>query len=365
KIGGGPAKISVVASSLFGSISGSAVANTAGTGSFTSPLMKKTGYRKRFAASVEAVSSTGGQFMPPVMGSAAFLIAEVLAIPFWQVAIGAIIPGVLYYVAIFFMVDIEAVKHDISGMNKKDIPSFKDTLKQGWHLLLSPVVLIYLLLYLQWSPMKSAFVAIIVTIVSTFINKNNRLTIKQFLSSMKKGAIGALETTIACACIGIVIGVINLTGLGFSISSILIAVAGNKLIALLLLTMVASLILGMGLPTVAAYLVLSVMVAPALVDFGVYPLAAHLFIFYFGIISAITPPVALASIVAAGIADSRTLPTSMTSLKLGLPGFLIPFMFVLGPELVLNGSAQDIILSVLTSLIGIYALATSVQRYFI
>src|SRR5699024_12776442 len=186
---------------------------------------------------------------------------------------------------------------------------------------------------LQWSTMKSAFVAIIVTIVSTFINKNNRLTIKQFLSSMKKGAIGALETTIACACIGIVIGVINLTGLGFSISSILIAVAGNKLIALLLLTMVASLILGMGLPTVAVYFVLSVMVAPALVDFGVYPLAAHLFIFYFGIISAITPPVALASIVAAGLAGLRTLPTSLTSFKLGFPGFLFSFFFVfwLGP----------------------------------
>lgn len=365
RIRGGPAKISVIASSLFGSISGSAVANTAGTGAFTIPLMKRTGYNKRFAAAVEAVSSTGGQFMPPVMGSAAFLIAEVLAIPFWQVAIGAIIPGILYYAAVFFMVDIEAVKNDIKGMEKNEIPSFFKTLKEGWHLLLSPLVLVFLLLYLQWSPMKAAFYAIVVTIVATFINFNNRLTFKQFLSSMKKGAIGSLETTIACASVGIVIGVINLTGLGFSISSILIAIAGNKLIVLLLLTMIASLILGMGLPTVAAYLVLSVMVAPALESFGVYPLAAHLFIFYFGIISAITPPVALASIVAAGIAKSKTLPTSMTSLKLGLPGFLIPYMFVLGPELVLEGAVGNIVVSVITALIGIYALSIAVQKFFV
>lgn len=365
RIRGGPAKISVIASGLFGSISGSAVANTAGTGSFTIPLMKKTGYSKRFAASVEAVSSTGGQFMPPVMGSAAFLIAEVLSIPFWQVALGALIPGILYYVAVFIMVDIEAVKHDIKGIDAKDIPSFKETLKKGWHLMLSPLALVFLLLYLQWSPMKAAFGAIVITLLSTFINKNNRMSVSQFFMSMKKGAVGSLETTIACACVGIVIGVINQTGLGFSISSILITLAGDNLILLLLLTMVVSLILGMGLPTVAAYLVLSVMVAPALVNLGVYPLAAHLFIFYFGIISAITPPVALASIVAAGIAEEKPLATSLSSLKLGLPGFLLPFMFVLGPELVLEGTTIGIVTSVITAILGIYLLAIAIQKYFI
>ncbi|MFC7364177.1 MULTISPECIES: TRAP transporter permease [Bhargavaea] len=365
KIRGGPAKISVIASCLFGSISGSAVANTAGTGAFTIPLMKKTGYSKRFAASVEAVSSTGGQFMPPVMGSAAFLIAEVLSIPFWQVALGALIPGVLYYVAVFIMVDIEAVKNGIKGMEPKDIPSLRETFRKGWHLMLSPLTLVFLLLYLQWSPMKAAFWAIVITIISTFVNKNNRMTISQLFSSMKKGAVGSLETTIACACVGIVIGVINQTGLGFSISSILITLAGENLFLLLLLTMVVSLILGMGLPTVAAYLVLSVMVAPALVNLGVNPLAAHLFIFYFGIISAITPPVALASIVAAGIAEEKPLVTSLTSLKLGIPGFLLPFMFVLGPELILEGTAINIIISVITALFGIYSLAVAIQKYHI
>lgn len=364
RIRGGPAKIAVIASAFFGSISGSAVANTAGTGAFTIPLMKSTGYKKRFAGAVEAVSSTGGQFMPPIMGTAAFLIAEVLAIPFWQVALGALIPGILYYIAVFCMVDLEAAKQNIKGLDEKEIPSFRKTLKKGWHLLLSPLILIYLLLVLQWSPMSAAFWAIIATFVSTLINKHNRVSLSQVLLSMRKGSIGALETTIACACIGIVIGIINQTGLGFSLSSILISLAGESLILLLILTMVASIILGMGLPTVAAYLVLSVMVAPALVNMGVFPLAAHLFIFYFGIISAITPPVALASIVAAGIAKEKPLPTSITALRLGVPGFLIPYMFVFGPELILEGTTAEIIISTITAIAGVFALAIGAQTYF-
>ena len=365
KVRGGPAKIAILASCMFGSISGSAVANVAGTGAFTIPLMKRTGYSARFAGAVEAVASSGGQLMPPIMGSAAFLIAEVLQIPFWEVAIAAFVPAILYYAAVFFMVDLEAAKNGIRGLSSSEIPSKRETLAKGWHLLLSPLVLVYLLLFLQWSPMKSAFFAILVTVLSTFINPKNRLTLKKIVECMRIGSIGAIETTAACACVGIVVGVIMQTGMGFKLSSVLVSVADGNLLLLLLLTMIVSLILGMGLPTVAAYLVLGVMVAPTLISIGVNPLAAHLFIFYFGIISAITPPVALASLVAAGISGDKPFGTSLVSLRLGLSAFILPFMFVYGPTLLLQGEVIDIVVSIVTALIGIYALSIGLQRYFI
>lgn len=364
RVRGGPAKIAVVASGLFGSISGSAVANTAGTGSLTIPMMKKSGYQARFAGAVEAVSSTGGQFMPPIMGAAAFLIAEVLAIPFWEVALAALIPAVLFYTAVFIVVDVEAKKRGIKGLKKSEVPGLRKTLAKGWHLLLSPLVLVYLLLIVQWSPMRAAFWAIIVTIISTFINPKNRMTFKKIIECCRKGALGTIETTAACASIGLVIGVIMQTGLGFQLSSVLVSTADGNLIVLLLLTMFASLILGMGLPTVAAYLVLAVMVAPALVQMGVNPLAAHLFIFYFGIISNITPPVALASIVASGISGASSMGTSLTALRIGLPAFILPFIFIAEPALILNGAMIDTVVSVLTALIGLFALAYSTQKYF-
>lgn len=364
KVRGGPAKIAVVSSAMFGSISGSAVANVAGTGTFTIPLMKKTGYSSRFAGSVEAVSSTGGQLMPPIMGAAAFLIAEVLGIPFSQVVLAAIVPAVLYYTAIFIMVDLEAAKNGIKGMEKQDIPKVKDVLAKGWHLLISPVVLVFLLIVLQWSPMLAAFWSIIVTFLATFINPKNRMTLKKTLESMKHSAMGSIETSIACATVGIVIGVIMQTGIGYAISSIMVSLAGGSLLLLLLFTMLASLVLGMGLPTVAAYLVLSVIVAPNLEGLGIYPLAAHLFIFYFGIISAITPPVALASFVAAGLSGDRPLNTSLTSLRLGLSAFILPFMFVYNPALLLHGEIGDIILTIATATFGIFLLSIGLQRYF-
>ncbi|WP_408011251.1 TRAP transporter permease [Pseudalkalibacillus sp. A8] len=364
RVRGGPAKISVLSSSLFGSISGSAVANVAGTGTFTIPLMKKTGYSARFSGAVEAVSSSGGQFMPPIMGASAFLIAEILEISFWEVAMAAAIPAILYYLSIFIMVDLEASKRNIRGMDKKDVPSKRETLKHGWHFIISPVVLVYLLMVVQWSPTKAGFWTIIVTILSTFINPKNRMTFSQIINSMRTSAIGTLETTVACACVGMVVGVIMQTGLGFSLSSLIIQFSQGNVILLLVLTMICSLILGMGLPTVAAYIILSIMVAPTLISMGINPIASHLFIFYFGIISAITPPVALASYVAAGLSGDKPLGTSLVSLKLGLPAFLLPFMFVLGPQLILEGSAIDVILSFLTAVIGIFALAVGVQMYF-
>lgn len=365
KVRGGPAKIGVVASGLFGSISGSAVANVAGTGTFTIPLMKRLGYPGKFAGAVEAVASSGGQFMPPLMGASAFLIAEVLSVPYWEVVVAAAVPAILYYLALFFMVDFEAAKRGIRGLNVQELPALKPVLAKGWHLLLSPMVLVYLLLFLHWSPMRAAFWSILVTIMATFINPKNRMTLGQIIETMRKGALGTLEVTVACASVGMVVGVILQTGLGYQISALLIGASGGYLLALLVLTMIASLILGMGLPTVAAYLILSVTVAPALIELGVNPLAAHLFIFYFGIISAITPPVALASIVAAGIAQERVWPTSVTAFRLGIAAFILPFMFVYNPALILEGSLADVVLSIITAVTGVYALSAGLQRYFV
>lgn len=364
KVRGGPAKIAVVASCLFGSISGSAVANVAGTGSFTIPMMKKTGYSARFSGAVEAVSSTGGQLMPPIMGAAAFLIAEVLQIAFWEVALAAAIPALLYYLAVFIMVDVEAEKKGVKGLSKEEIPSIKSTVSRGWHLLLSPLVLVFLLLVMQWSPMKAGFWAIMVTFLCTFINPKNRITLSKTVDCMRKGAIGAIETTVACATVGIVVGVVMQTGMGFQLSSMLVNVANGNMFILLILTMVTCLILGMGLPTVAAYLMLGVMVAPTLVHMGIQPLAAHLFIFYFGIISAITPPVALASFVAAGISGDKPFSTSLVSLRLGIPAFILPFMFVYDPSLIMQGELSNIIVSVISAIIGIFSLSLGMQQYF-
>ncbi|WP_286902559.1 TRAP transporter permease [Vreelandella sedimenti] len=362
---GGPAKIGIVASALFGSISGSAVANVAGTGTFTIPLMKRLGFSGRFAGGVEAVASSGGQFMPPLMGASAFLIAEVVSVPFWQVATAAAVPAVLYYLALFFMVDLEAAKKGISGVPKEEMPALRPVLAASWHLLISPLVLVFLLLIMHWSPMKAAFWTIIVTLVAMLINPKNRVTFAQLIEIMKQGSLGTLEVTVACASVGMVVGVILQTGLGYQLSSLLIGASSGNLLILLVLTMIVSLILGMGLPTVAAYLVLSVTVAPALTDLGVNQLAAHLFIFYFGIISAITPPVALASLVAAGIAQEKMWPTSITAFRLGISAFILPFMFAYNPALILQGSMSEIILSVVTAVLGIFALSVGMQKYLL
>jgi TRAP transporter 4TM/12TM fusion protein len=360
---GGPAKIAVVASGLFGSISGSAVANVAGTGTFTIPLMKRSGFRAPFAGAVEAVASSGGQFMPPLMGASAFLIAEITSTPFWQVALAALIPALLYYYALFMMIDFEAGKTGIRGMDKSELPVVGPLVRKSWHLLMSPLFLIFFLLILHWSPMKAAVWTIGVTFLSMFINPNSRITLSQLLEIARQGAMGTIEVTIACASIGIVVGALAQTGLGFQLSSILVEISGGILWLQLILTMVASLILGMGLPTVAAYLVLSVTVAPSLVTLGVPLLAAHLFIFYFGIISAITPPVALASFVAAGIAQAKIWPTSLAAIRLGSVAFLLPFVFVYDSALIMDGSTASIVWRTFVAICGVTLWAAGLQRY--
>lgn len=360
---GGPAKIAVFASAAFGSISGSAVANVATTGAITIPLMKRVGYRRRFAAAVEAVASSGGQFTPPLMGASAFLIAEVLAMPFYQVAIAAAIPAALYFISVYFSVDIEAKKDGLKGIPKDELPSVGRALKSGWPLLISPLVLVILLVVVQYSPMRSAVITIFVTVGTTLLSKSTRLSLKQYVEVAVAGAKGSIEISIACASVGIIIGTMAQTGLGFQLSGILIDASMGYLIVLLLLTMLTSIVLGMGLPTVAAYLVLSVSVAPALVEYGVNPLAAHLFIFYFGIVSAITPPVALASMVASSIAKAGLWETSLDALRIATPAFILPFMFVYNDALILQGQWHDTLLGVGTAIIGVWAIAASTRRY--
>lgn len=358
---GGPAKVAIAASCLFGSISGSAVANVAGTGCFTIPLMKKSGYESHFAGAVEAVASSGGQFMPPVMGTAAFMIAEMTGIPYIRIAGAALLPAVLYYLALYIQVDLESVRIGLHGIDKKDLPNAKEVFKRGWYLIFPLLVLLFLLIVVKWSAVKAGFWSIIATIAISSVKKETRMTPKKLLKALEEGALGLLEVASACGIAGIVVGTFGLTGLGLKFSNFLVALSGGHLPVLLVLTMLASLILGMGMATLPAYLILAVLVAPALSKMGVGLLAAHLFIFYFGIISAITPPVAVASYTAAGIAECSPSKVGFIAWRLGLSAFLLPYMFVYGPALLMQGTIGEVVLAAITSIIGIAALSMGLE----
>lgn len=364
---GGPAKIAVVASACFGTISGSGIANVAGTGQFTIPLMKRTGYQPAFAGAVEAAASIGGQLMPPVMGAAAFIMAEILGIPYLSICIAALLPAILYFLAIFIMVDFEAAKTGLRGLTREELPNPRKILKEAWYLFLPIVILIYLLV-IQISPMKAAFWSIVamvgIEIVQQWVRKR-RVDFRRIWEGLEAGAKGMLIVATACACAGIVIGVVNVTGFGLKFSDFIIDIAHGSLPFILILTMLSSLVLGMGLPTVACYIILAIISAPALVEMGVLPLAAHLFIFYFGIIAAITPPVALAAYVGAGIAGANPMRTGYIACRLGLAAFLLPYMFIYGPPMLMKGNAQDIILAAISGVVGIWALAAGLQGYFL
>ncbi len=365
RVRGGPAKMSVVSSGLFGTISGSAVANVVVDGWITIPMMKRVGYRAHVAAAVEATASTGGQLMPPVMGAAAFIIAEILGIGYIQVCIAATIPAILYYTTLFCMVDLEAAKMGLQGLPASELPRFRKVFLKGWHLLVPLFVLIFFLVVLDWSPMKSALWAIILTPFIGFLRISSRMDLRKITRALEQGALGVLEVALACACAGIVVGIFSLTGLGMKLSTMLIEIAGGSLLALLFLTMIASIILGMGMPTTACYIVLAVLVAPALIKMGVVPLAAHLFVFYFGIISAITPPVALAAYAAAGIGNTDPFKSGWYATKLGLAGFVIPYMFVYGPALLFEGRLAEVLLASISGLIGAAALAAAIQGWIL
>ncbi|QTQ14225.1 TRAP transporter permease [Treponema parvum] len=360
---GGTAKVAVVSSALLGTISGSAVANVVTTGTFTIPMMKKAGYKPHFAGAVEAAASSGGQFMPPVMGAAAFVLAEFSGIPYLHVIKYAFIPGTLYFLAIFFAVHFQAIKSGIKGLPKDQVPNLWKTLLTGGYLLL-PVVAIVVLLVSGFTPMYAALGAIAVTIALSWINKETRLGPKKILLALEKGVKASVMVISACACAGIVIGVVSLTGLGLKFTSMVVQLSGGMLVPALLLTMVAALILGMGLPTTPAYIVQASLLIPAIIQMGVLPISAHLFALYFSVISNITPPVAISSYAAAGIAGADAMKTSVESVKLGLVAYIVPFMFVFNPALLLIGKIGVILLAIVTSLIGIVCLAAGLQSYY-
>ncbi|MFZ5648517.1 MAG: TRAP transporter permease [Bacillota bacterium] len=361
---GGPAKAAVFASGVMGTISGSAVANVVTTGTFTIPLMKKIGYRPVFAGAVESVASSGGQLMPPIMGAGAFVLAEFTGIPYIKVALAAVIPALLYYMSVGFMVHYEALRINLVGLPKSELPDFKKIFIDGFHFTIPLIVLIYFLVQ-GASPMKAGIYGIIVTVAVSFVRKYSWMTPDKIISALEAGAKGAVEVAIACATAGIVIGVLTLTGLGMRFNSVILSIAGDNLLLTLFLTMCVSIVLGMGLPTVAAYIIQAALTAPALIQLGVNPLAAHMFIFYFAIISAITPPVALAAYAAAGISGADPMRTGFQACKLGIAAFIVPYMFVYAPTLLAIGTAGSIALTTVTAMIGILALAGASVGYFL
>ena len=353
---GGPAKAAVLASGLFGAISGSSVANVVSTGTFTIPLMKRTGFRSDVAAAVEAVASTGGQLMPPIMGAGAFVMSEVTGIPYVTIMVAAIIPAMLYYAALFFSIDFYSAKSGFTGTPAEKLPHLKDEMKLRGHMVIALIVLVAALT-MGYSPLRSGFYGTAAVLVCCLLKKSTRMSSKDFFEAFIDAGKASVGCTCACACAGIIMGVMTLTGLGLKFSSIIIAFSmGSKILALLL-TMLAALLLGMGLPTVASYIMLSILVAPALIDLGIPKLSAHMFVFYFGLLSAITPPVAVASFAAAGIAQSPSGKTGWTAVKLGLTAFIVPFMFIYGPEILMVGKPSHIVLAAVTSLLGVYFLS--------
>lgn len=360
---GGPAKVAVVASGFFGSISGSPTANVIGTGTFTIPMMKKNGFEPEFAAAVEATASTGGAIMPPIMGSTAFIMAEMLGIPYTAVAKAALIPAILYFLAVLFGVDIYAAKHGLKGIPRSQLPKVRSMLKQIY--MLAPLIfLIFCMAVFNMTIVRSGLLTIIVTLVLVEINPKTRMTKEQWLQIPVQTVKSAVSVSIACAMAGIISGVIMGSGLGYRISSILTSVAGTSMLLLLVLTMVVSLIMGMGVPTTAAYLVLASLVAPTMIQLGIPPLAAHMFIFYFGCISSITPPVALAAYAGAGLAGCDPNKTGYKAFRLAFCSFLMPYLFVYNPVLLMEGGVLDILWSLVTALIGAYLLASGFEGFF-
>lgn len=351
---GGPAKVAVLSSGLMGTVSGSSVGNVAGTGAFTIPMMKKLGYRPEFAGAVEASASTGGQLMPPVMGAAAFLMAEFVGVPYFEVVKAAAIPALLYYVGVWLGVHYEAKKFDLKGTPREELPSFKKLFVEKGHLALPLIVIVYLLVS-GFTPMRAALAAILLSIVCASLRASTRITFKQGVQGLIDGSMGVLGVLIACATAGIIIGVVTKTGVGLKVATALLDLSGGALLPAMFFTMITSLILGMGVPTTANYVITSTIAAPALVQMGVPVLAAHMFAFYFGIVADVTPPVALAAFAGAGIAGANPMKTGVHAAKLAIAAFIVPYIFVLSPELLMiNATPFTVIYTALTAVLGMW-----------
>ena len=376
---GGPAKVAVLSSALMGTVSGSSVANVVGTGSFTIPMMKKLGYKPEFAGAVEATASTGGQLMPPIMGAAAFLMAEFTNVPYARIIGAAAIPALLYYFGVWSGVHFEAKKLGLRGLKREDLPKFKVIMLERGHLMIPLIAIIYLLVT-GFTPMKAALWAIILSILASMIRKSTRIKPIDIIKGLEAGARSALGVIAATACAGIIIGVVTLTGLGLKLGSTLVEIAQGNLIITLFFTMITSILLGMGVPTTANYVITSTIAAPAIVMIlaqkaGIDPnavapasiiLPAHMFAFYFGIIADVTPPVALAAFAGAGIAKANPMKTGFNASKLAIAAFLVPYIFVLNPQMLLfNVTALDMIWMLITSLVGIIGVAAGVNGWFL
>jgi len=359
---GGPAKAAAVASGFMGTVSGSAVANVVTTGSFTIPLMRNIGYRPRFAAAVEACASSGGQITPPIMGAAAFIMAEFLETSYINVVIAAIIPAFLYFVTIYFMVHLEAEKHHIGRIDKKRLPQTMDVLRSGWHLLIALAVLIVFLIA-GYTPMLSAFWGIAALFALSFINPETRLSPVDVLAALEAGIRATVPVTIACACAGLIIGSVFVSGLGLKFTQQVIDLSGGNLLILLSLTGVSAIILGMGITTTAVYITVAALIVPALVKIGIEPIAAHMFAFYFGVVSTITPPVALAAFAAAAIAKTPPMSTAVESTRVGIAKYLVPLAFVYNPALLMVGPFWFSLVSTVLAIAGLWVLSTGLEGW--
>ena len=361
---GGPAKVAVVASAMEGMVSGSSVANTVGSGSVTIPLMKKTGYKPEFAAAAEASASTGGQIMPPIMGAAAFLMADYVGVPYSNIVVRAILPAVLYFAGIFIAVHLEAKKEGLRGLTKEELPRIKPLLKQTY-LLLPLILLIYLVGTNKNSIQYAAAIAIIVAIVVSLFNKGNRITPKKIWEALAAGGQGMITVAAACGVAGMIAGTITMTGLANMLINGIVALAGSRVIIALFLTMLCCIVLGMGVPTTANYCIMAATCAPILIRMGVPAIAAHFFVFYFGIVADLTPPVALAAYAGAAIGQANPMKTAFTATKLAIGAFIVPYVFALNPAMLfIDTTVGEVILICITSLVGIVGVSSALQGYF-
>ncbi|MCL2336599.1 MAG: TRAP transporter fused permease subunit [Firmicutes bacterium] len=360
---GGPAKVSVIGSACFGTISGSSVANILTIGSVTIPMMKQIGYSPRMAGAIEAVASTGGMLMPPFLGAAAFVMADYLQVPYSVIISAAVIPAILYYLALIFAIDFEAQKLGLGGIAKDQLPNVLSVIKRGWHLFTPLFLLIYLLVVKHYSPSRAALFGIAAVIICSLLAPSTRENWRGLLKALHVGARSSLEVSITCAAVGIVVGIIEVTGLGVKLSQTLISLSGGSLLLLLFLTMIASFILGLGLTPTACYLTLAVLVAPTLIQMGISPLAAHFFVFVFGIIGMITPPVAISAYVSASVAGGEMFSTGVTAFLLAMPIYIVPYMFVFDPSLLGIGPLWVILVTVAAAAVGVWAFASAIQGW--
>ena len=358
---GGPAKVAVFASGLMGMINGTSAGNVVATGSLTIPLMKKVGYRPQMAASVEATASTGGQIMPPIMGAGAFIMAEITGIPYTDLIVAAIIPAVMYFIAVYFMVDLEAVKLGMRGLRDDELPRVRDLAKKAF--LFIPVLILIIALFFGYTPIRAGTYALISAAMVSWLTPY-RMGLWSVIKALELAARMAIQIIAVCACAGIIVGVIALTGVGARFSSLLLGIAETSQLLALVFAMLISILLGMGMPTTAAYAVAASVVAPGLQELGIQPLVAHFFVFYFAVVSAITPPVALAAYAGAAIAGSEPMRTSVTAFKIGLAAFVVPFMFYYSPALLMEGTAFEIVQVAVTGIVGVFLLASAVQGYY-